>query len=101
MIILVPSGRRERDLRWLFLVSLSTQGAGLNRPYGTILLSAFCPAMNRRAIVRDAPFRDITVSWFGDYLTHTLHKNSSRVINWLKFSKRQMMRNIKNLLPKG
>ena len=68
----------KRDLRWLILVSLSTQGAGLNRPYGTILLSAFCPAMNRRAIVRDAPFRGITVSWFGDYLTTTLHKNSSR-----------------------
>ena len=28
----------------------------LNRPDGTILLSSFCPAMNRRAILMYGPF---------------------------------------------
>src|SRR3972149_314972 len=54
----VPWGRLKIGLKWLTLASVfvSTWFQRLNRPDGTILLSSFCPAMNRRAILMYGPF---------------------------------------------
>jgi hypothetical protein len=54
----VPWGRLKIGLKWLIVASafVSTWLHRLNRPDGTILLSSFCPAMNRRAILMYGPF---------------------------------------------